>query len=253
MFMFAKKHLSATVSGQGEAYAVARAIMAMLDLEPNFTWQQYEQFHAHFEILKRTLFSGTLVTVSGIYLGAAQAANSNDPSFRLSCKSSVCKWPSHFPHSLTSNPESNPAFSAEFLAQHVFIPHAGNPGFDLAYFEKSEKGDPIIICVECRFSEPTAATKLNRDAVLEKRKNTIEQFRPYFEGVSLGGLTVTEENLFLVICAFRYVTKNAKTNLPKNTLVLDRDMLVSLYSPSLASRPQFLVPLTVGEPVQIPE
>ncbi len=69
----------------------------------------------------------------------------------------------------------------------------------------------------------------------------------------LGGLTVKEENLFLVICAFRQVDKKVMKESPANTIVLDRDMLKSLYSPSLASRPQFILPLQEGEWTQVPE
>jgi hypothetical protein len=50
-----------------------------------------------------------------------------------------------------------------------------------------------------------------------------------------------EENLFLVICTFRKINKNAREGLPANTIVLDRQQLEELYTPSLAIRPQFII------------
>jgi hypothetical protein len=44
----------------------------------------------------------------------------------------------------------------------------------------------------------------------------------------------------LVVCAFRDVAKNITA--PTNTVVLDREMLKALYTPSLSSRPQFMLP-----------
>jgi hypothetical protein len=48
------------------------------------------------------------------------------------------------------------------------------------------------------------------------------------------------DQLYSVFVAFRDVAKNAKEYLPENTILLERDVLVKLYSPTLASRPQFL-------------
>ena len=69
----------------------------------------------------------------------------------------------------------------------------------------------------------------------------------------MDGLTLKEDNLFLIVCAFRHVNDNAITELPANTIVLNRDMLKALYTPSLASRPQFILPLQPGELTQVPE
>jgi hypothetical protein len=102
--------------------------------------------------------------------------------------------------------------------------------------------------------------------VQKKRKLTLKQFRPYFQkgiislplhaviiterktvGVSLGGFTLTEKNLFLVFCALRDVPGNVTANLPTNTIVLDREKLKILYTPSLSSCPQFILPGDVNE------
>jgi len=50
------------------------------------------------------------------------------------------------------------------------------------------------------------------------------------------------DDIVLVICAFRELTKDLADvkKLPKNTIVLGKEELQTIYSPTLASRPQFL-------------
>jgi hypothetical protein len=46
--------------------------------------------------------------------------------------------------------------------------------------------EPIIICTECRFSDPALTTPLDKATVKQKRELTVKQFRPYFnEGTIL--------------------------------------------------------------------
>lgn len=59
-------------------------------------------------------------------------------------------------------------------------------------------------------------------------------------GATFCGFTLKEENLFLVICDFRRTNSNVWDDLPANTIVLDREQLEALYTPSLASRVQFI-------------
>ncbi len=58
----------------------------------------------------------------------------------------------------------------------------------------------------------------------------------------LDRLTSKKDNLFLVVCAFRDVNANAIIDLPQNTIVLNRDMLIESLLTSLA-HPQFILPL----------
>ena len=41
----------------------AQSIIRMMRLTPNFDWQQYEQFHAEWEVMKRALLLGKEVSV----------------------------------------------------------------------------------------------------------------------------------------------------------------------------------------------
>lgn len=40
--------------------------------------------------------------------------------------------------------------------------------------------EPIVICTQCKFSDPDATTKLDKATVAKTRDLTIDQFRPYF-------------------------------------------------------------------------
>jgi hypothetical protein len=60
-------------------------------------------------------------------------------------------------------------------------------------------------------------------------------------GANFNGFTVKEENVYLVICAFRETNDNVREGIPANTIVLDRAQLEALYTPSLATRPQFIL------------
>lgn len=46
---------------------VAKAIVKMLELEPNCGWKQYEHFHAHWEMLYRILFHGKMTSIMEHY------------------------------------------------------------------------------------------------------------------------------------------------------------------------------------------
>jgi len=227
----------------------------------------------------RLLFRGKQHTVFSWYKDE-QPVSSNDRTFQLSQKK-VLKWPTHFPSTLNQTPTVD-------LAPHVIMPAPGNKGFDLAYFEATEKlkraktsttqvqcviffiidlllciVKPVIVCVQCN-SNPSSESATVLDKVIDNRNSTLKQFRPYFKkgkslcfvlflnttiitectGVLLDGLTLKEENLFFVVCAFRDDKGNQDThkNLPPNTIVLDRGQLKKLYTPSLSCRPQFYMP-----------
>jgi hypothetical protein len=241
-----------------EEYVYASVIKSMLDLEPNFNWQQYEKFHAHWENLVRLVHGDRLHTITSLYGGELKTGSPN-PSFYPSAMSpDLYYWPTDFP-SEKSKPV--PDFRPGTLSQSTILPATNNPGFDIVRFETRRADDkyklePIVICTECRFSDPTAKTYLSKGEVQEKHALTVKQFHPYFaKGATLDGFTLKEDNLFLVVCAFRNVRKNALDDkeLPPNTIVLDRDRLKALYTPSLASRPQFMLPLKHGELTQVLE
>lgn len=48
-------------------------------------------------------------------------------------------------------------------------------------------GEPVVLCVECWFSDPEVTTKMSKADVAKKRNLTRRQFYPYFlqEGILL--------------------------------------------------------------------
>jgi hypothetical protein len=152
-------------------YLYAKVLLSMLDLEPNFTWQQYEHFHAHWETLIRYLpylqkepanpnylfnrlvlcdgaqHTSTPWTILDLYCAPKPPQVlkqtkfvDNQRLFYLSKRSAdICEWPSHFPPANTNLP------ILEGVTGKTIIPAANNPGFDIVGFEKCTVG------VECEW------------------------------------------------------------------------------------------------------
>jgi hypothetical protein len=122
----------------------------------------------------------------------------NQPSFYLSKRSAdICEWPTHFPPADTSLP------IPEGVTGKTIIPAANNPGFDIVGFENKHAdgveceyqcyfvvcvnsfffcaAKPIVICTECRFSDPASTTMLDTATIEKKRDLAVAQFLPYFK------------------------------------------------------------------------
>jgi hypothetical protein len=278
---------------EGSIPIVAKRILCMMVLTPNFTWQQYEMFHAHWEVMRRAIFQdGETVSLLSFYTPATfidldkhlVSSVPNNLTFTVHHKKGVKQLTGHYRTCATS--EKDP--------EMVCLPAAGNPGFDVVSLEKTPTAQTLAICVECRFSQPGAKTPLSLVTVQSKREFTLAEM----ESSSL-------DQVVLVVCAFRRLhsdwykegapaSKKPRTSrdvapprrstcvkrtlhdLPKdgdhgyetesddeeedlhydsskiaqgtilysppaNTLVLDRNALQALYTPSLVSLPQFML------------
>jgi len=89
------------------------------------------------------------------------------------------------------------------------------------------------------------AARIRSTFILTQNSLTIEIGGELFGKSTVGKLGLKADDIVLVICAFRELTNdfaddNIVTKLPKNTIVLGKHDLQSIYSPTLASRPQFL-------------
>jgi hypothetical protein len=236
LMIFAERNTGPDADTNTPTYKCARVILSMLELEPNFGWQQYEKFHAHWEVLYRNLFSGENCTLSSFYGLEGEKLLANDPVITLSSKSTdLCELPNHFP------PKDSTDVLPSDLECQVVVPYLDNPGFDLVYSEKRQ-GDaqPIVVCVECRFSIPNATTVLSLGEVETKHQLVYERFSVSLGEKSLCGLKLGKEDIYLVVCAFRKTFVVTAEKLPSNTIVLGREQLKRLYTPSLSSRPQFI-------------
>jgi len=229
-------------------YNVALCIRNMLQLESHFGWEQFEHFHLYWERLRRLMYQGEQVTI-GSYYRLESSENTSDQPFVLEPKT-IYELVHHFPSVTKENPMGDAVVkNGRFITKldkGIFKPAANNPGFDIVVFEAGK-----AIAIECRFSNPEASTVLPLEDALRKRQLTEKAFEPHIEGGELfgkstvGKLGLKADDIVLVICAFRELTNdfaddNIVTKLPKNTIVLGKHDLQSIYSPTLASRPQFL-------------
>lgn len=182
-------------------------------------------------MLYRILFEGETRVLSSLYNGMNTLCV--DPTISLSHKV-VKTLPTHFP--------SKQGVSSSDLEHMVFVPAKNQAGYDIIYVEKQATSDEsVIVCVECRFSDITASSTLSLPDINKKYKLVQDRFRPYFSGSLLYGHSVKEENTFLIFCAFRKLSNEIVVgNLPKNIIVMGREQLKGLYTPSLSSRPQFI-------------
>jgi len=223
---------------------VAYCILQMLQLEANFGWKEYEKFHAQWEVMIRYLLGGESWSLMEIYANAIYSQKFVDMDWTLTPKSQgVIRLDHHF--AVTARNPIEGAFS------FVFLPANGNPGFDALIFEQGLSKKSFALCVECRFSGVDSSTLLSLDDVTCKRNLMVREFKDFLAKPktkktpslceqSLGS-SLTEEDLYLVVCAYRQLKADiTAADLPANVVVLDRQTLDCLYSPSLCFRPQFI-------------
>ena len=123
----------------------------------------------------------------------------------------------------------------------VYLPAKNNRGFDIIVFENTDKGN-IGFCIECKFSDPTSTTGLTLQEIQIKAglmhgifESTYEYGKNLYQRFEL-----TEERVFLIVCAFRKVQNLDIKELPNNVIVLNKEELSILYTPTLSTRPQFI-------------
>lgn len=132
LMLFAERETGPYADKTTSSYKCARVLLAMLELEPNFDDQQYEKFHAHWEVLYRILFSGEVRNLSSLYPSEVKNL-AIDPKFTLSNKSvDLCLLSTHFP------PNDKTLLGSVDLRNQVLVPYLGNPGFDIVYSEEQQ-------------------------------------------------------------------------------------------------------------------
>jgi hypothetical protein len=174
-------------------YNVAHCIRNILQLESNFGWEHFDHFHSYWERLKST-------------------KNINDKPFVLEPKT-IYELIHHFPSVTKENPMGDAIGKHRGiiteLDEGIFKPAANNPGFDIVMFKAGK-----AIAIECRFSDPEASIVLSLDDALRKRQLTEKAFEAHLEGGELfrkstvDKLGLKADDIVLVICAFRELTKD---------------------------------------------
>jgi len=204
----------------------------MLKLEPNFTWKQFEIFHANWECLRRSLLGEHASTLPEFYLMPKDMMSLSKrkkklPKISFSKKERV----EALQHDLRN--EDIKQHKDELIEdgqELVLMPkNLNNPGFDALALEKLEGGNGLAaICFEMKFSNPGAKTTLDQEDVDEKWELTKEAFKG------------TGPTPFLVVAAWRDHNLD-KIQQGGSVIVLNKEDLERLFTPSLATRPQFIL------------
>jgi hypothetical protein len=133
----------------------------------------------------------------------------------------------------------NKTLTLTHITDNILKPAEGNPRFDLLSVEGQ-----VAVTVECKFSAPDATTSLSLTDIKAKQDLTHEALATIDfvddDGL-LQKLNFEPKNIIQVFCAFRDVGENLAKKAPQNCIVLTRTDLCRLYSPTLASRPQFIL------------
>ncbi|KAL6076187.1 SAM domain-containing protein [Balamuthia mandrillaris] len=232
-----------------------KCLASMLATETNFSGLTFEHFHAWWEVLRR------LLLINSSSLLGAEASHKDQPvqlgqlynidskvEFLLQKKKGVILLRNHFPCTTASAvyAADGTELSLQDMASYVLMPAAGNPGSDITLIEKKpDNRGYIVINIECRYSHPTSGTQLTTSELERKWELMQQQFKPLFvrshrpKPKELKNMQLKPEDVYLVVCAFRQSAVVVPDSLPQ-LLVLGREKLQELYSPSLAIRPQFL-------------
>jgi hypothetical protein len=144
------------------------------------------------------------------------------------------------------------------LEKYLFVPtNSNNSGFEMVTFEKKVGGGYIAINIECKFSWPNSTTTLSSSEIYNKYESTERKYLNHVikepqmitrsdkkvsqaNNTPVGKLGMTKEDIYLVVISWRKVGKlepNVVDN--KNIIVVEKENLEKIYSPSLVSRPQF--------------
>ncbi|KAL6062831.1 hypothetical protein QOT17_011974 [Balamuthia mandrillaris] len=232
-----------------------KCLASMLATETNFSGLTFEHFHAWWEVLRRLLLLNSTSLLAAatfhedrpVQLGQLYNINS-DVEFLFRKKKGVMQLRNHFPCTTASAvfAADGKELSLKDLTSYVLMPATGNPGFDITLIEqKPDNRGYIVINIECRYSHPTSGTQLTTSELERKWELMQQQFQPLFtrsygqKPKELYNMQLKLEDVYLVVCAIRQSALVLPDSLPQ-LLVLGREKLQELYSPTLAMRSQFL-------------
>jgi hypothetical protein len=125
----------------------------------------------------------------------------------------------------------------------VYIAKPGQAGFDMIMFEERAAGGHVAIFVANKYTEPGTTTWLKGQEPRAKLDFCLQWCEESQECKALG---IKSEDCFLVVASWRNGEperiQRCELNDPESRiLVLGRSQLMSLYTPTLISRPQFIL------------
>lgn len=123
----------------------------------------------------------------------------------------------------------------------VYTAKSGQDGFDMVIFERKLKGGYIAIFVEIK-SDPNSKTRLGFKEVQEKRSLCLAWSKHSRACKELG---IGSEDCFLVVASWRHgdpvrVQGVEALDSQSHILILGREDLTLLYTPTLVSRLHFI-------------
>ncbi|CAG8564472.1 12799_t:CDS:1 [Funneliformis mosseae] len=145
---------------------------------------------------------------------------------------------------------------------YIFVPKkSNNSGFDMVIFErKADRSGYIVINIECRFSYPNKKTLLESNEILDKYKLMHNKYLMhvkylrnrfrlesnswedgiFYDRSAVGKLKMTEDDIYLIFIVWRNIGKlNHDILNNKNIIIVKRENLEKIYTPSLVIRPHF--------------
>eukprot|EP00742_Colponemidia_sp_Colp-10_P002423 GILJ01002583.1.p1 GENE.GILJ01002583.1~~GILJ01002583.1.p1 ORF type:complete len:749 (-),score=74.63 GILJ01002583.1:125-2371(-) len=205
--------------------AVAHVLGKLFAAADHISPVAFEQFHAHFELLRRllTLENDVDTSLNSQYpLAEFFGFDPFTVNFYTTGTRS-CLLPNPFAASREQGVLSD--------TETIFTYPHSNPGFDATVMQKKSKGHQgkILLCWETRLSSGNATTVQGAAEVIEKHALTINAVKE-----ALGDSSEPAPDVYLIILAYRRVPNyHAATvaNIPAGIIVMDREALMNLYGP----------------------
>ena len=204
----------------------------------NFDFNNMELFHAHWEVLAR------LVGWTG-KMSLAKFYSRNDRRRKPMATECVVIDFCLKTDSIIEWRDKRSIFGASFDKASccaVYTAKSGQPGFDMVTFEKKAEGGYVAIFVDNKYSRPGSTKELGSKEVRKKWAHCIAWCKSSLACKKLG---VTADQCFLVIASWRHgnprsIQDRELLDKDSHILVLGREDLTRLYTPTLVSRVHFI-------------
>ena len=212
----------------------------VLQKRANFQPEELEVFHGNWEVMIRRLGVSGQMNLAEFY-----SRSLGSEMKRPVAASQVMIDFSQKPDGLLrfddarSAYRSGPGQNTDYFwsCRAVFLGAPRQPGFGLFTIERKASGDGyVVIFVNNKYSNPSAKSTLDEDDLNHCWKGCKGFLgNPVFED-----LKITAADCFLVMAAWRTIELEQQ-NLNSRIIVLGREDLAELYTPSLITRPQFIM------------
>ena len=205
---------------------------------PEFHFTNLEVFHAHWEMLVRLVGWAGQMSLADFYRrdGLSVMPRTTEKVTIDFCAKTDGVIAASDERSIFGGLSAMPSCQAVYLA------HSGQRGFDMVMFEKKVGGGHVAIFVDTKYSQRNAETYLKRTDLGQKWDSCLEWCR---SSQAIRALKVVPEECFLVMASWRIgnpakFRRDLLLDHDSRILLLDRNDLTSLYTPTLVSRPHWL-------------